>query len=177
MKKFFCCFIFWVAGIQLLQADDIAVEITTDPSAENILPDAEMVTLKIVLKHSDGRLVEKARLHFRITAPEKNKFFSTDFPIVEGTELLDVRPEISGGVFTMKYLFPIRGDYRLQVKVEALKPEDFETTEVQKILSVNEVPEERWHFKILLFVLSGFGLFSGFLLGRSGRRQPLEEVS
>lgn len=49
----------------------------------------------------------------RLDAPPPGVFFSTDFPVVEGSRLLEARLPINEGKAEWRQVLPIRGEYRL----------------------------------------------------------------
>ncbi|HXG51358.1 MAG TPA: hypothetical protein VNN77_08150 [candidate division Zixibacteria bacterium] len=68
----------------------------------------------------DGRPPFRGNVTIRITAPEPGRFFSTDYPRVEGTELAEFRlPLDHRGKAEWRYLFPIRGEYAVVVAAES----------------------------------------------------------
>ena len=54
-----------------------------------------------------------------LDAPKPGTFLSTDFPLVEGSRLLELVLPLRRGRAEWKYLFPIRGNYRLSVNFVA----------------------------------------------------------
>jgi hypothetical protein len=71
--------------------------------------------MSLLITGADGRPVKQGVVDIRLDAPEPGRFFSTDFPFVEGTRLSEMRMELRQGRANWKYLFPIRGEYRLAV--------------------------------------------------------------
>ena len=72
-------------------------------------------TLTLLVTGADGRPVAHGSLAIRLDAPKPGRFFSTDFPFVEGSRLLEMTLPLRQGKAEWKYLFPIRGDYLLAV--------------------------------------------------------------
>ena len=103
----------WSAGT--LKAEEAVIEFTTEPAMDKILPDAETAKLKFAVKNKKGELIKKALLRVKLEAPQTTAFFSTDFPIVEGTPLMDLEMEVNNGQAEFEYLLPIRGTYNLEV--------------------------------------------------------------
>ena len=75
--------------------------------------------LTLLVTGTDGKPVAQGRVAIRLEAPEPGRFFSTDFPLVEGSRLLDMSLPLRQGRAEWKYLFPIRGQYRLTVEFVA----------------------------------------------------------
>ena len=63
----------------------------------------------------DGTPIENGWVQIRLDAPPPGRFFSTDFPFVEGSQLLDMRLPLRQGRVHWDYLFPIRGQYRMVI--------------------------------------------------------------
>lgn len=140
-------------------AEDLNIYFKTTPRIELLRPFADPVNMSLLITGPDGRPVKQGVVDIRLDAPEPGRFFSTDFPFVEGTRLSEMRMELRQGRANWKYLFPIRGDYRLAVVVrtadggKASKDFKFYVRENQK----------KW------FALTGFsiGLFLlGLIAGR-----------
>ena len=97
-------------------------------------------------------------MNIRLEAPKPGRFFSTDFPLVEGSELIEMRLPLRRGRAEWSYLFPIRGEYRLTI--DAVTP----AGNAREIFSLR-IPEnrEKWY----LLAVFTFGLFlSGVVAGR-----------
>jgi hypothetical protein len=93
-----------------------------------------------------------------LEAPKPGRWFSTDFPLVEGSRLIDVRLPLSRGKAGWKYLFPIRGEYRLNVNYVTE-----EGTRTSKVFTF-AIREHgtKWLFLTAFTVgLFGLGLFAG----------------
>jgi hypothetical protein len=140
-------------------AEDLNIYFKTTPRIELLRPFADPVNMSLLITGPDGRPVKQGVVDIRLDAPEPGRFFSTDFPFVEGTRLSEMRMELRQGRANWKYLFPIRGEYRLAVVVttadggKASKDFKFYIRENQK----------KW------FALTGFsiGLFLlGLIAGR-----------
>lgn len=80
----------------LSQTPQSTIRLTTDPPISQLVPfEAEAETYKsparLTLKAIDakGQLLTNAKIRVQILTPSKTPWFTTDFPIVEGTKLLD----------------------------------------------------------------------------------------
>ena len=93
-----------------------------------------------------------------LEAPTPGWFFSTDFPLVEGSRLLDMSLPLRQGRAEWKYLFPIRGQYRLTVEFTAL---DGRKANKTFPLEIRE-NKQKWFF-LGIFTLGLFvlGVFAG----------------
>jgi hypothetical protein len=98
-------------------------------------------------------------LDIRLDAPVPGRFFSTDFPLVEGSQLVELRLPLSRGKAEWKYLFPIRGEYRVAV--------DVITTEGRQVSRTFALPVREHKTKWYLLGLFTLGLFAvGIMAGR-----------
>jgi hypothetical protein len=151
-------FVSFLPGVAVW-AEDLNIYFKTTPRIELLRPYADPANMSLLITGADGRPVKQGVVDIRLDAPEPGRFFSTDFPFVEGTRLSEMRMELRQGRANWKFLFPIRGEYRLAVVVrtadggKASKDFKFYVRENQK----------KW------FALTGFsiGLFLlGLLAGR-----------
>ncbi len=149
-------------------AEDLNIYFKTTPRIELLRPYADPANMSLLITGADGRPVKQGVVDIRLDAPEPGRFFSTDFPFVEGTRLSEMRMELRQGRANWKFLFPIRGEYRLAVVAttadggKATKNFKFYIRENQK----------KW------FALTGFsiGLFLlGLMAGRvfTGRKSAM----
>ena len=131
----------------------------TSPRIELLRPFVDPIDLSILVTGVDGRPVKTGSIDIRLDAPKPGRFFSTDYPFVEGTLLNEMRLQLRQGRASWKYLFPIRGDYRLAV--------DFTGEEGVKASQVFTFPVRENRQK--LWTLAGFSLalaILGFAAGR-----------
>jgi hypothetical protein len=142
-----------------VSADAVNVYFKTSPVPEHLRPFTDPATFSLLVTGADGKPLTKGSVHVRLQAPRSSSFFSTDLPLVEGTQLTDLRMPLKVGKAEWKYAFPIRGRYRLIVDVLAL-----DGTKVSRTFELN-IREHRTKW----LVLGGFtvGLFAfGFITGR-----------
>jgi hypothetical protein len=97
-------------------ADDINIYLKASPRLELLHPYSDPATLTLLVTGTDGKPVAQGRVAIGLEAPAPGWFFSTDFPLVEGSRLLDMSLPLRQGRAEWKYLFPIRGPYRLNVQ-------------------------------------------------------------
>jgi hypothetical protein len=100
-------------------AEELSVHFKTTPRLEFLRPFADPIDLSLLVTGADGRPVKQGFVTLRLDAPASGRFLSTDFPLVEGTLLNEMRLPLRRGKADWKYLFPIRGSYRLIVGVDA----------------------------------------------------------
>lgn len=139
------------------------IQFETHPDPEGIIPDDEPVELLFEVTE-DGRPVRDVELSYRVYSPPEPFWFRTDFPVVEGTQLLSGTVVLPEGHQELSMVLPIRGEYR--VKALARGPNG--VTRESFSFSVGENPQEVVNFSIFLLVLFLIGGIAGyFLLGRS----------
>jgi hypothetical protein len=149
------------------RAEELSVHFKTTPRFELLRPFADPIDLSLLVTGADGRPVKQGTVAVRLDAPSPGRFFSTDFPLVEGTLLNEMRLPLRQGKANWKYLFPIRGEYRLGVDIVA-----DDGRKSSKVFNVR-VRENR--MKWLLLGVFSAGLFVlGFVAGRifTGARSP-----
>ena len=110
----------WAALIILLfssasPAEEFQIYFKTSPPLEQLRPFGETATLSLLVTSADGRPVQDGWLLIGLDAPAPGRLFSTDFPLVEGSHLSDLRLPLRRGKAEWRYLFPIRGEYRVTV--------------------------------------------------------------
>ena len=142
-----------------LWAEDISIYLKASPRLELLHPYSDPATLTLLVTGSDGKPVAQGRVAIRLEAPEPGRLFSTDFPLVEGSLLLDMRLPLRQGRAEWKYLFPIRGQYRLTVEFTALDGQQATKTFT---LAIRE-DKQKWVF-LTIFSLALFAV--GVMAGR-----------
>ncbi len=141
-----------------VSAEDINIYFKTSPLTERLRPFSQTATLSLLATAAGGKPLTNGWFDVRLQAP-RPVFFSTDFPLAEGSKLAEMRLPLKTGKAEWKYSFPIRGVYRLTVDV--LAPDG---TRSSKTFSL-EIREHRSKW----LALGGFtlGLFAlGFVAGR-----------
>jgi hypothetical protein len=96
-------------------AEELSVHLKTTPRLELLRPFADPIGLSVLVTGADGKPVKEGTITIRLNAPPPGLFFSTDFPMVEGTLMSEMQLPLRQGKADWKYLFPIRGEYRLAV--------------------------------------------------------------
>ncbi|MGH7817168.1 MAG: hypothetical protein ACREOR_07250, partial [Candidatus Binatia bacterium] len=144
---------------QPLWAQQLNIFFKTSPTIDLIRPHGGPVGLSVLVTDAGGKPVEDGWADIRLDAPKPGGFFSTDFPLIEGTRLTEMRLPLRRGQAEWKYDWPIRGEYRLAV--EATTADGKKASKVFPI-TVRE-NSRKW------LALGGFslGLFLlGFIAGR-----------
>lgn len=146
-------------GVAAAAGDAPNIFFKTSPRIEFLRPFADPIDLSLLITGADGKPVKGGSVAVRLDAPKSGRFFSTDYPWVEGTLLNEMRLPLRQGRAAWKYLFPIRGEYRLAVDFT-----DSNGTKGSRVFSVH-VRENRQK----LWMLAGFSLallLLGFIAGR-----------
>ena len=148
-----------------LWAEDINIYFKASPRLELLHPYSDPATLTLLVTGADGKPVAQGRAAILLEAPAPGRFFSTDYPLVEGGRLLEMDLPLRQGRSEWKYLFPIRGQYRLTV--EFIAPDGRKMNKTFP-LAIRE-NKQKWFFLGIftmgLFVLGVFGgrIFTGAL--------------
>ena len=140
-------------------AEGINIYFKTSPGTEQLRAGAETANLALLVAAEDGRPVQQGWVLIGLDAPVPGHFFSTDFPLVEGSRLADLRLPLRRGKAEWRYLFPIRGEYRLTIAYAT--DEGIRATRIFK-LTIRE-KETKW--LVLGSFMSGL-FFLGFIAGR-----------
>jgi hypothetical protein len=141
------------------RADELNIYFKTTPNIERLRPYADPATMSLLVTDANGRPLTDGSVTIWLDAPRSGGFFSTDFPWVEGTRLQEMRLDLRRGRADWKYLFPIRGQYRLAVNVSTA---DGRKESKQFTFNVRE-NERKWG---TLAVFSTGLFFLGFIAGR-----------
>jgi hypothetical protein len=154
-----------------LWAEDISIYLKASPRLELLHPYSDPATLTLLVTGADGKPVAQGRVAIRLEAPEAGRFFSTDFPLVEGSRLLDMSLPLRQGRAEWKYLFPIRGQYRLTVEFAA--PDGRKTNKTFP-LTIRE-NKQKWVFlAIFSLALFALGVIAGRIFTSSRSRRKRE---
>lgn len=164
------------------------VHLTTNPPTDQIIPfEAEATKLqspvKLTLQVADkAGSLENAKVHLRILTPSKSPWFTTDFPIVEGTTLLEMEVPLSPagditaakGTLQLQQMLPIRGAYQVIAAVKPTTANELRPFQQTLKLSVSENLVKYYNFAILAAILLLVGLGGGWIIGRRQSVQPGE---
>ncbi len=168
----------WVGFSQMSQT---SIKLTTSPVLAQIKPfEAESsdpqppVQLTLQALDRSGQALENAKIHLTIFTQPKNPWFTTDFPIVEGTTLLDIEALAPKGELKLQQMLPIRGDYRLQVKVTPVSANAFAPVQETLRLRVSENWVKYRNLGMLATLLVTVGLGGGWVIGSGQKILPGE---
>lgn len=148
------------------------IRLTTDPPISQLVPfEAEAETYKpparLTLEaiNANGQPLTNAKIRVQILTPSKTPWFTTDFPIVEGTKLLDIDAIAPQGKLQLQQTFPIRGTYQLLVDVTPQSANAFTPFQQTLMLSIPENWIKYRNFATLAAVLLVVGLVGGWIIG------------
>lgn len=170
---FLVLLIFIPSPMQAAEENDLQVQLQTTPEVNAIRADLDVAQFSILVKDNKGQPVKDVELAFTLVSPSKKFFPSTDFPVVEGTTLMNGKVLAPEGKLNFKYAFPIRGEYTLKVKAS---PIGNSAQAVDKTLhfSINENPPEVRNAIVFILGLMLLGLITGYIL--TSRRVTREVV-
>ena len=151
--------------------NNLSVVLKTTPSATEIGPDSTFVKTTLTVVDAAGQAVPNAYLKLHLDAPSGNAFISTDFPIVEGTPLIEYEGILPDGLLEFSYIYPIRGAYNFEV--EAGRDPATATYKDTLTLTISENRNEIFSFIIFAALLLVLGLVAGFIIGRGARAQQM----
>ena len=108
----------WLAGFaetRAAQEDHSAIRLQVSPDITLLRPLKDFANIAIAVDAPEGKTTGPVDLSVRLTAPPPDGLVSTDFPLIEGTLLIDMTFAKIPGTLSWNYVFPIRGVYRLDV--------------------------------------------------------------
>lgn len=159
-----CLLIFFAASQTCAQ---YTITLTTEPPAERIVPDGGAVKFTLHVADKNGKPASFAGAKITMQSPRRGRFFSTDFPWVENSTLLELQSGLQNGNFSFRYLMPIRGTYSLDVEVKnAAGGEPFKKNFQIKVY---ENPHEMRRLCMLAALLFITGFAAGFTIQKSKR--------
>jgi hypothetical protein len=171
--------LFGIVGFS--QSPQSKIQLTTDPPIGQISPfEAEAVTpqspvrLTLQALNPTGQVLENSKFRLQIFAPTRNPFFPTDFPVVEGTQLLDLEAIAPEGKLQIQQMLPIRGKYQLLVNVTPVVANQFSPIQQTLTLDVSESWVKYRNFCILAGILLVVGIVGGLIMGGKQVLQPGE---
>lgn len=148
------------------------VQLTTNPPIQKILPfeaEAEKpqspVKLTLQAVDASNQPLKNALINVEIFTPASNFWLTTDFPIVEGTKLLQMSAAAPDGKLEFQQILPIRGDYQIKVNVSPLIANAFTPYEQTLSLNVRENPVKYKYFAVVAAILLSVGLLGGWVIG------------
>jgi len=152
--KFYNIFIFYFLIIFSINAKNIC------STQEKIYADKGLAKITIQLPEK-----QKMPIEIKIHTPS-HILIGTDFPVVEGTELLDISTITNDeGRYDFELVFPIRGTYNIEIK-------DLATNQIYQCnLEVYEHFQEVKNFYILVTILFIVGFISGMIIFQTNKKK------
>lgn len=170
--------LFLVAIVGFSQAPRSPIELTTSPQVGQFYPfEAEATKpqsptlLTLTARNPAGELLTNSLFKVQIFTPPRNPFLATDFPVAEGTKLLELKAIAPEGKVQFQQMLPIRGKYKLAVNVSPIIANQFSPIEQTLTLDVAENPVKYRNYAILIGVLLAVGIGGGWVMGK----QPLPQ--
>jgi hypothetical protein len=165
------------SSVGFSQSPQASVRLVNHPVMSQVKPfEAEAKDpqnpVELILQAVDplGNPLENAKMHLQILTPPSTPWFTTDFPVVEGTSLLQMDARAPKGELKLQQMLPIRGSYKLQVNVTPITPHAFPPFQQTLNLSVPENGVKYRNLAILAVSLLAVGLGGGWVIGS---KQPI----
>jgi hypothetical protein len=161
-----------ISGEGYSQAPTPSVQLNTDPPLQSLIPfeaatekPQSPVSLTFQALDAQRQPFKNAKIGLEILTPPSTPWWTTDFPIVEGTKLLAMEATAPQGRLEIQQMLPIRGNYQLRVNVSPLLAGAFTPYEQTLTLPVRENPVKYHYLGGLVIVLLGVGLLGGVVIG------------
>ena len=158
------CVFFWFNSLPS-HASKPAVQLQTEPSLNQVIPDEAPVRISLQAIDATGQPLSDVQFQLQLLTPGKTPWFTSDFPIVEGTKLLELGAKAPDGKVEFEQVMPIRGSYTLKAQVTPLTAGAFESFEQSIQLSVPENTVKYRNAAILIGILILAGVSSGWVVG------------
>jgi len=140
------------------------VKLQTQPPLEQVIPDKTVVKFQLQALNNATQPLSNAQVRVRLLTPNPTPWLTSDFPIVEGTELLNLEAIATQGNLEFEQVLPIRGNYNIEVAVTPQVIGAFEPFEQSLTFKVPENPVKYRNIVILAIILLGVGFGSGWIL-------------
>jgi hypothetical protein len=158
------CVFLWFHSLPS-HASEPTVRLQTEPSLSQVLPDEAPVKIALQAVDARGQPLSDVQFQLQLLTPGKTPWFTSDFPIVEGTKLLELGAKTPDGKVEFEQVMPIRGSYTLKVQVTPLTAGAFESFDRSLQLSVPENTAKYRNAAILISILLFAGVSSGWVIG------------
>jgi hypothetical protein len=156
--------IVWIWSLATV-ASQPTVKIQTEPPLEQVIPDDTVVKFQLRAIDSSQQPFNQASVGVRILTPAPTPWFTSDFPMVEGRELLKLEAIAPQGNLEFEQVLPIRGNYTIEVAVNPEVAGAFEPFEESLTVKVPENAVKYRNLAILALILLTVGFGSGWILG------------
>lgn len=146
-----------------VDASEVEIRFRPQVAQQKVTPDGEPAEVNFEVLR-DGEPVASL-MHVTLQSPEPSRLLSTDFPVVEGTRLIDSSVVARQGQLELRYVFPIRGRYRWNVTATPLDAPGVQHSQTFDF-TLGERHQEVVNFTLLLAALALLGLVAGAVLAR-----------
>jgi hypothetical protein len=146
-------------------ASEPTIQLQTEPSLSQAIPDEAPVRISLQAVDATAQPLSDVQFQLQLLTPGKTPWFTSDFPIVEGTKLLELGAKAPDGKVEFEQVMPIRGSYTLKAQVTPLTAGAFESFEQSIQLSVPENAAKYRNAAILIGILILAGVSSGWVIG------------
>ena len=167
-----------LAIVGLSQTPSPGIQLTTSPPVGQFYPFESEATkpqsptlLTLTARNPAGELLANSLFEVQIFTPPNTPFLATDFPVVEGTKLLELKAIAPEGKVQFQQMLPIRGKYKLLVNVTPIVANQFSPIEQTLTLDVPENPVKYRNYAILLVILLAVGIGGGWIMGKQSLLQ------
>jgi hypothetical protein len=158
------CVFLWFHSLPS-HASESTVRLQTKPSLNQVLPDDAPVRITLQAVGAKGQPLSDVQFQLQLLTPGKTPWSTSDFPIVEGTKLLELGAKAPDGKVEFEQVMPIRGSYTLKAQVTPLTAGAFESFDQSLQLSVPENAAKYRNAAILIGILILAGVSSGWVIG------------
>lgn len=152
------------------------VQLQSQPALEQVVPFGKPTKISLQAVGSTGQPLPDAQMQLRLLTPPKTPWLTSDFPIVEGTTLLELNAPAPGGTLRFEQTLPIRGQYQLEVQVAPRVPGAFPAFAQTLQFSIPENPIKYRNLAILVTILLLVGFGGGWVLAGNQQTRPGEIV-
>jgi hypothetical protein len=136
----------------------VTLELQSDPPLEQIVLDTRPTQLTFTVS-ADGKALQAGHLAVQVLAPPRPILLPSPHPALEGTTLLELDSDLTDGMFTLEYLFPIQGAYGFDFDiVPTTSGQSMLPTKLHGSIQVRADQgslRRAWLFRVVLFSLGG----------------------
>lgn len=173
--------VFGYGSIALSHAEHSKIQLEIEPAKNQVfafeagseLPQSP-VQLTVWALGETGLPVKDARIRLQIFTPRPTPWLTTDFPIVEGTKLLDMEVPAPKGTVQIQQMLPIRGSYQVDVLATSVIARQFAPIQATLTFPVQENAAKYRNAAILAAILLAAGIGGGWLIGGQQTIRPGE---
>lgn len=161
-----------VNSVAWSHAEHTKIQLETNPDKSQIFPFAAgsetpqtPVQFTVWAIGETGLPVKDAKIRLQIFTPAPTPWLTTDFPMVEGSKLLEIEVPAPTGTMQIQQMLPIRGNYRIEVEATPAIARQFNPIQGNFTLPVQENVAKYRNAAILIAILLAAGVGGGWLIG------------